>query len=158
MSNSVCHHLDCTHQAPLSMGFPRQEYLSGLPLPSPGIFPTQGSNPHLLHWQADSLPLRHQGRPTLCLDSSFPPIALEMFLDFQPHRHILLSLMLLPNLASLLVAIHLSGLCPKFLYLSSFHLYSIVLFHPLLLIVGIRHISPTSTIIASKCSSSWKFW
>ena len=28
-----------------------------------GIFPTQGLNPRLLHWQADSLPLRHQGFP-----------------------------------------------------------------------------------------------
>ena len=31
-----------------------------------GIFPTQGLNPHLLHllhWQADSLPLSHQGSP-----------------------------------------------------------------------------------------------
>ena len=36
-------------QAPLSMGFPRQEYWSGLPLPSQETFPTQGSNPHLLH-------------------------------------------------------------------------------------------------------------
>ena len=27
------------------------------------IFPTQGSNPHLLHWQVDSLPLSHQGSP-----------------------------------------------------------------------------------------------
>ena len=37
------------HQAPLSMGFSRQEYESGLPLPPPGIFLTQGLNPHLLH-------------------------------------------------------------------------------------------------------------
>ena len=28
-----------------------------------GIFPTQGLNPHLLHWQVDSLPLSHQGSP-----------------------------------------------------------------------------------------------
>ena len=28
-----------------------------------GIFPTQGSNLYLLHWQADSLSLRLQGRP-----------------------------------------------------------------------------------------------
>ena len=44
-------------QALLSMGFSRQEYWSGLPCPPPGIFPTQGSNPHLLglrHWQAGS--------------------------------------------------------------------------------------------------------
>ena len=46
-------------QAPLSIGFPRQEYWSGSPLPSPGIFPTQGSKsplPRLLHWQVGSLP------------------------------------------------------------------------------------------------------
>ena len=36
------------HQAPLSMGFSRQEYWSSWLFPSPGIFPTQGSNPHLL--------------------------------------------------------------------------------------------------------------
>ena len=30
-----------------------------------GIFPHQGSNPCLLHWQADSLPLSHQGSPAL---------------------------------------------------------------------------------------------
>ena len=28
-----------------------------------GIFPTQGSNPHLLHWQADSLPQSHLRSP-----------------------------------------------------------------------------------------------
>ena len=49
----------------LSLGFPMQEYLSGLPFPSLGIFPTQGSNPCLLYWQAGSLPLSHQGSPTL---------------------------------------------------------------------------------------------
>ena len=41
--------MDYSHQAPLSMGFSRQEYCSGLPLPSPGIFlPNHGLNPHLL--------------------------------------------------------------------------------------------------------------
>ena len=33
-------------QAPLSMGFPRQEDWSGLPFYSPGDLPTQGSNSH----------------------------------------------------------------------------------------------------------------
>ena len=37
------------HQAPPSMGFSRQEYWSGLPFSSPGVFPTQGSNPGLPH-------------------------------------------------------------------------------------------------------------
>ena len=35
-----------------------------------GIFPTQGSNPHLLHWQADSLSLSHQGSPAYILISA----------------------------------------------------------------------------------------
>ena len=30
-----------------------------------GIFPDQGSNPCLLHWQADSQPLCHQGSPNI---------------------------------------------------------------------------------------------
>ena len=32
-----------------------------------GIFPTQGLNPCLLHWQADSLPLRRLGSPYECI-------------------------------------------------------------------------------------------
>ena len=36
-------------QAPLSMGFSRQEYWSGLHFLLQGIFPTQGSNLHLLY-------------------------------------------------------------------------------------------------------------
>ena len=62
--NSVqlfCDPMDCIAlQAPLSMGFPRQEYWSGLPFSSQGIFPTQGSNLHLLHWQANSLSVSYQ--------------------------------------------------------------------------------------------------
>ena len=33
------------HQAPLSMGFPRQEYWSGLPFPPPGHLPNPGIEP-----------------------------------------------------------------------------------------------------------------
>ena len=33
------------HQAPLSIGFPRQEYGSGLPFPSPGDLPDPGMEP-----------------------------------------------------------------------------------------------------------------
>ena len=46
-------------KALLSMGFYRQEYWSGLPFPSLGDLLSQGSNLHLLYWQADSLPLSH---------------------------------------------------------------------------------------------------
>ena len=44
------------HQAPLSMGFPRQEYWSGLPFPSPGDLPNPGTEPGSPALQADSLP------------------------------------------------------------------------------------------------------
>ena len=43
-------------QAPLSMGFSRQEYWSGLPFPSPGDLPDQGIKPRSPAFQADSLP------------------------------------------------------------------------------------------------------
>ena len=36
-------------QAPLSLGFSRQESWNGLPFPSPGDLPDPGSNPGLLH-------------------------------------------------------------------------------------------------------------
>ena len=55
------------HQASLSMGSPRQEYWSGLPFPSPWIFLIQGLSLRLLHWQAGSLPLSHQGSPQYTL-------------------------------------------------------------------------------------------
>ena len=43
-------------QAPLSMGFPRQEYWSGLPRPPPGDLPDPGIKPGSSTLQADSLP------------------------------------------------------------------------------------------------------
>ena len=44
------------HQAPLSMEFSRQEYWSGLLIPSPGDLPNPGIEPKSPAWQADSLP------------------------------------------------------------------------------------------------------
>ena len=52
-------------QAPPSMGFSRQEYWSGLPFPSPGDFPTQGSNPGLPHCRQMLYHLSHQGSQSL---------------------------------------------------------------------------------------------
>ena len=48
-------------QAALSMGFSRQEYWSGLPFPSPGIFLTQELNPGLLHYRQILYHLSYQG-------------------------------------------------------------------------------------------------
>ena len=39
MSSSFVTLRTVAHQAPLSLGFPRQEYWSGLPLPAPGDLP-----------------------------------------------------------------------------------------------------------------------
>ena len=54
MSDSFATPWTIAYHAPLTIGFPRQEYWSGLSFPSPGIFPTQGLDLHLLHWQVDS--------------------------------------------------------------------------------------------------------
>jgi len=45
------------------MGFSRQEYWRGLPFPHPVIFPTQGSNPGLLHCRQILYHLSHLGSP-----------------------------------------------------------------------------------------------
>ena len=50
-------------QAPLSMGFPPRILELIAVFFSMGFFPIQGSNLHLLHLQADSLPLSYQGCP-----------------------------------------------------------------------------------------------
>ena len=51
------------HLAPLSMGFPRQEYWSGFPFPPPEDLPNPGLNTYLnlLHGQTDSLTPSHLG-------------------------------------------------------------------------------------------------
>ena len=53
-------------QAPLSMGFSRQEYCNGLPCPPPGDLTNPGIEPRspvVPALQVDSLPLSHWGSP-----------------------------------------------------------------------------------------------
>ena len=58
-------------QVPLSMGFPRQEYWSGLPFPPPGDLPDPGIEPESpKNWQAGSLPLSPLG--SLYIYGNFP--------------------------------------------------------------------------------------
>ena len=45
MSDSLQRYGTVAHQAPLSTGFSRQEYWSGLPFPPPGDFPDPGMEP-----------------------------------------------------------------------------------------------------------------
>ena len=48
VSNSFLTPWTVARQAPLSMGFPRQEYWSGLPFPSPGDLSNPGVKPEVL--------------------------------------------------------------------------------------------------------------
>ena len=60
----LCHPMDCSHQAPLSMEVSRQEYWIGLPFPSPGDLPKPGTecgSPTL--GRQTPYHLSHQGRP-----------------------------------------------------------------------------------------------
>ena len=50
-------------QVPVSVGFSRQEYWSGLPFPSPGDLPDPGIKPRSPALQADSLPSEPSGKP-----------------------------------------------------------------------------------------------
>ena len=89
--------MDCVaHQAPLPMGFPRQEYWRGLPFPFPGDLPNPGVEPESPALQTDSLPLSHLGSlsPILifkCVQVRFrwkDPRLTELQPD-QPHKEIL---------------------------------------------------------------------
>ena len=56
------------HQAPLSMGFSRQEYWSGLPCPPPGDLPNQRIEPMSPALQADSFLSEPAGKPESFLE------------------------------------------------------------------------------------------
>ena len=69
VSHSLLPH-QLAHQAPLSMGFPRQEYWRGLPISfSRGSSQPKECTLNLLHWQANSLPLSHQRSPDISFSS-----------------------------------------------------------------------------------------
>ena len=63
MSNSFVTPWTVAHKAPLSWNSPGKNTGVGCHFLLQGIFLSQGSNPHLLQWQADSLPLSHLGGP-----------------------------------------------------------------------------------------------
>ena len=67
MSNSLVTLWTVAHQAPLSMRFPREEYWSGLPFPSPGDLPDPGIEPMPPALKVDSLTLSHLGSPLKCI-------------------------------------------------------------------------------------------
>ena len=74
-----------THQTPLSKGFSRQEYWSGLPFPSPGDLPNPGIEPRSPTLQADALTSAPPGKPlilnTSLFSQSYPILATPWTID-----------------------------------------------------------------------------
>ena len=64
MSDSFTTPWTIAHQTPPSMGFPRQEYWSGLPFPSPEDLLDPGMEPVSPALALVSIPLSHQGKST----------------------------------------------------------------------------------------------
>ena len=59
---TLCDPIDCkAYNTPLSMGFSRQEYWSGLPFSSPEDLPNPGIEPRSPTLKADAYHLSHQG-------------------------------------------------------------------------------------------------
>ena len=79
-------------QAPLSMGFSRQEYWSALPFPSPADLPDPGIEPERPALAGGFFTLSHQGSPASFSDGfKYPkravrqwPICAKVFLGHQP--------------------------------------------------------------------------
>ena len=91
VSNSV-NPWTVAHQAPLSMGFSRQEHWSGLPFPSPGDLPNlkgrtnQGSNLGLLHCRQIIYYLNRQGSPSRSVN--VPHLQRASLVDWAPTPHL----------------------------------------------------------------------
>ena len=60
---TLCDPVTVARQAPLSLGFSRQEYWSGLPCLPPGDLPNPEIKPRSPTLQADSLPSEPPGKP-----------------------------------------------------------------------------------------------
>ena len=59
--------------APLSMGFPRQEYWSGLPIPSPGNLPDLGIEPAYLALAGGFFTTEPPGKPIQGFNEDYSP-------------------------------------------------------------------------------------
>ena len=61
---NLCDPMGCSLQRPLPWDFPGKDTGVGRHFLLQEFFLTQSSNPHLLHWQGNSLSLRHLGSPS----------------------------------------------------------------------------------------------
>ena len=72
-------------QAPLSMGFSRQEYWNRQPFPSPGDLPDTEIKPGSLALQADSLPSEPPGAPKNFDPKNFDQFGMQISRPMQAH-------------------------------------------------------------------------
>ena len=73
-------------QAPLSMGLPRQEYWSGLPLPFPRDLPNSKTEPVSLAGQVESLPRATWEAPYEKITAAAAAKSLQSCPTLRPHR------------------------------------------------------------------------
>ena len=64
---TLCSPMTVAQQAPQAMGFPRQEYWSGLPFPFPGYLPDPGIKSKYRHYRQILYHLSHQRRLIISL-------------------------------------------------------------------------------------------
>ena len=100
-----------------------------------GIFPTQELNPHLLHWQADSLQLSHQGSLYVLQNDYYnvykypsPHIVTIFFLWVELLRSISLSSFQMYNIALLTIVTMWYITFPQLIYFISGSLYLLTIF------------------------------
>ena len=114
-----CDPMDYTCQAPLSKGFPRQEYWSGLSFPFPGDIPDPVIELESPAWRADSSPQSHLGSPLLFIDFICSSVSLlipsSWFIPPPP-----LSPLVTINLFSMLVSLSLSWNHPLYNWVQPF--------------------------------------
>ena len=143
---TLCNYMDHGHEGLLYMRFPRKEYWSGLPFPTPGDLPNWGTEPIYPAWQVDSLLLSHLGISisfqlgsvtqsglTLCSSHGLQHARL-------PVHHQLPCLLKLTSIESVMPANHL------------------ILRHPLSLM---PFIFPTIRVFSNEsglCIRWWKYW
>ena len=76
-------------QTPLSMGFPRQEYWSGLPFLSPGDLPNPGSEPRSPTLQEDSLSFEPPGKSIMKFRSGLHKLSIICHLIYNPLSYVI---------------------------------------------------------------------